>query len=51
MREAEARGADYVVFPELALTTFFPRWWMEEEAAVAAPPAAATSSRGILRRR
>ncbi len=23
------RGADLVVFPELALTTFFPRWWQE----------------------
>jgi hypothetical protein len=29
MREAKARGSDIVVFPELALTTFFPRWWME----------------------
>ena len=26
MREAAARGADIVAFPELALTTFFPRW-------------------------
>ena len=26
MREAAARGADLVVYPELALTTFFPRW-------------------------
>ncbi|MGI9417185.1 MAG: N-carbamoyl-D-amino-acid hydrolase [Geminicoccaceae bacterium] len=26
------RGADLVVFPELALTTFFPRWWLEGEA-------------------
>ncbi|HEY2428415.1 MAG TPA: N-carbamoyl-D-amino-acid hydrolase [Acidimicrobiales bacterium] len=25
--EAHARGARLVVFPELALTTFFPRWW------------------------
>ena len=24
--------ARLVVFPELALTTFFPRWWMEDEA-------------------
>ena len=23
-----ARGCDLGVFPELALTTFFPRWWM-----------------------
>src|SRR3984893_19535493 len=31
MREAKARGGDIVVFPELALTTFFPRWWMEDD--------------------
>lgn len=30
MREAKGRGARLVVFPELALTTFFPRWWMED---------------------
>ena len=34
MREAKARGADIVVFPELALTTFFPRWWMEDDAEI-----------------
>jgi predicted amidohydrolase len=34
MREAAGRGARYVVFPELALTTFFPRYWMTEEDAV-----------------
>ncbi|THH35392.1 N-carbamoyl-D-amino-acid hydrolase [Aliishimia ponticola] len=27
---AEAK-CDLVVFPELALTTFFPRWWMEDQ--------------------
>lgn len=32
MREARARGADLVVFTELALTTFFPRWLIEDEA-------------------
>jgi len=32
MREAKARGAELVVFPELALTTFFPRWVIEDEA-------------------
>ena len=32
MHEAKARGSDIVVFPELALTTFFPRWWMDDEA-------------------
>jgi N-carbamoyl-D-amino-acid hydrolase len=26
MHEAKGRGAELVVFPELALTTFFPRW-------------------------
>lgn len=32
MREAHGRKSDFVVFPELALTTFFPRYWtpMEE---------------------
>jgi predicted amidohydrolase len=30
LREAHARGARLVVFPELALTTFFPRWWIED---------------------
>jgi predicted amidohydrolase len=34
LRESKARQADLVVFPELALTTFFPRYWMEEEEAV-----------------
>ena len=32
MREAKARGGDIVVFPELALTTFFPRWWIDDQA-------------------
>ncbi len=31
MREAHGRGARFVVFPELALTTFFPRWWMTDQ--------------------
>lgn len=34
MREAHAAGARFVAFPELALTTFFPRWWMEDEAEI-----------------
>lgn len=34
MREAHGRGARMVVFPELALTTFFPRWWMEDQAEI-----------------
>lgn len=32
MREAKSRGCALVVFPELALTTFFPRWMIEDEA-------------------
>jgi hypothetical protein len=31
LHEAKARGCDLVVFPELALTTFFPRWYMEDQ--------------------
>ena len=34
MREAKAKGADLVVYPELALTTFFPRWWMADQAEI-----------------
>jgi predicted amidohydrolase len=34
MREAHGMGARFVVFPELAFTTFFPRWWMEDQAEV-----------------
>ena len=30
LREAHARGAELVVFPELALTTFFPRWFVDD---------------------
>ncbi|MEI2416005.1 N-carbamoyl-D-amino-acid hydrolase [Orrella sp. JC864] len=33
LRQAHARGARLVVFPELALTTFFPRYWMSEDQA------------------
>jgi predicted amidohydrolase len=32
MRRAKEGGADLVVFPELALTTFFPRWYFEDQA-------------------
>ncbi len=32
MIEAKSRGAELVVFPELALTTFFPRWHIEDRA-------------------
>ncbi|MDD5334592.1 MAG: N-carbamoyl-D-amino-acid hydrolase [Rhodoferax sp.] len=31
MREAHAVGAQLIVYPELALTTFFPRWYMQDE--------------------
>ena len=31
LREGAAAGCDLVVFPELALTTFFPRWHLEDE--------------------
>jgi predicted amidohydrolase len=31
LREAHGMGAKFVVFPELALTTFFPRWWVEDQ--------------------
>lgn len=34
LREAAGRGCDLVVFPELALTTFFPRWFMEDQAKI-----------------
>ncbi len=35
LKEAHGMGAKFVVFPELAFTTFFPRWWMEDQAEVA----------------
>src|SRR5215210_95367 len=34
LREAHSMGAKFVVFPELAFTTFFPRWWMEDQSEV-----------------
>ena len=34
MEQAKADGAAVVVFPELALTTFFPRWYMTDQAEV-----------------
>ncbi len=34
LRQAHGRGARFVVFPELALTTFFPRWWMTDQAEI-----------------
>ncbi|HRY26043.1 MAG TPA: N-carbamoyl-D-amino-acid hydrolase [Geminicoccaceae bacterium] len=32
LAEARGKGVGFIVFPELALTTFFPRWMMEDEA-------------------
>jgi predicted amidohydrolase len=32
MDAAKAKGADFIVYPELALTTFFPRWYHENRA-------------------
>ena len=34
MEQAHGKGCDLVVFPELALTTFFPRWLIEEQAEI-----------------
>jgi len=34
MRQAEANGCDLIVYPELALTTFFPRWYFEDQAEI-----------------
>ncbi len=34
LREAKGNGCDLVAFPELALTTFFPRWFMEDQAEI-----------------
>src|SRR4029078_11068022 len=34
MDEAKDKGADLIVYPELALTTFFPRWYMDDHADV-----------------
>ncbi len=31
LRDAHGRGCGLVVFPEMALTTFFPRWFMEDQ--------------------
>jgi hypothetical protein len=34
MRQASHMGCDLIAYPELALTTFFPRWFMADEADV-----------------
>jgi predicted amidohydrolase len=36
LEQAAAQGAELAVFPELALTTFFPRWAIEDEREIAA---------------
>jgi predicted amidohydrolase len=34
LREAAQKGAGLVVFPKLALTTFFPRWYTEDQSEI-----------------
>ncbi|MCB1753478.1 MAG: N-carbamoyl-D-amino-acid hydrolase [Gammaproteobacteria bacterium] len=34
LRQAKAAGAQLVVFPELALTSFFPRWYFTDQAQI-----------------
>lgn len=34
MQQARHHGCDLIVFPELALTTFFPRWYFEDQSDV-----------------
>ena len=34
MDEAKAQGCDLIVYPELTLTTFFPRWYIEDQAEI-----------------
>ena len=34
IRQAREHGCDVIAFPELALTTFFPRWFMEDQAEI-----------------
>ena len=31
MEKGQTRGCQFIVFPELALTTFFPRYYMEDQ--------------------
>jgi predicted amidohydrolase len=32
LHQAAARGCDLIVYPEAALTAFFPHWWIDDEA-------------------
>jgi predicted amidohydrolase len=34
LERAAGQGAELIIFPELALTTFFPRWYMEDQAEI-----------------
>jgi len=34
MQQAKSHGCDLVVYPELALTTFFPRWYFDRQAEI-----------------
>lgn len=34
LKEAHSRNSHFLVFPELALTTFFPRYWMTDQAEI-----------------
>ena len=34
LHRAHARGCELVVYPEMALTTFFPRWYMTDQAEI-----------------
>jgi len=34
MREAKKKDANFIVYPELALTTFFPRWYFEKQSEI-----------------
>src|SRR6266849_2718510 len=34
LEQAKSKSCDLVVYPELALTTFFPRWYMTDQAQI-----------------
>ena len=34
MRKAKKEDANFIVYPELALTTFFPRWYFEKQSEI-----------------
>ena len=46
MRDAHQAGVELIVFPELALTTFFPRWFFTSQSEVDAPFREADAKRG-----